>query len=48
MVSVTRQWMLVLVITAALSVAVNAIVLSTLINRYFISFSTEARSEEVV
>ncbi|MHC1719928.1 MAG: sensor histidine kinase [Clostridiaceae bacterium] len=39
--TVKRQWMLVLILSAVLSVAINSIVLSTLINRYFINYSTD-------
>jgi two-component system sensor histidine kinase BaeS len=39
--TVMRQWMLVLILSAVLSVAVNSIVLSSLVNRYFINYSTE-------
>lgn len=39
--TVKRQWMLVLILSVALSVAVNSIVLSLLINRYFVDYSTE-------
>lgn len=39
--------MLALILTAVLSVAIHSIVLSTLINRYYISFSTESYNEHV-
>jgi len=39
--TIKRQWMLVLVISVALSVIVNSLVLSVRINRYFIDYSTE-------
>lgn len=39
--TVKRQWMLVLILAVVLSVAVNSVVLSILINRYFIDYSTE-------
>lgn len=39
--TIKRQWMLVLVISVALSVIVNSLVLSFRINRYFIDYSTE-------
>lgn len=38
--TVKRQWMLALMLSAALSVFVNSIVFSALINRYFIDYST--------
>lgn len=45
--TVKRQWMLVLILSGALSVAVNSIVLSTLINNYFINYSTENYNRNV-
>jgi len=45
--TVKRQWMLVLILSGALSVAVNSIVLSTLINNYFIDYSTENYNRNV-
>jgi signal transduction histidine kinase len=39
--TIKRQWMLVLVISVALSVIVNSLVLGFRINRYFIDYSTE-------
>jgi len=39
--TVKRQWMVVLILSVALSVAVNSIVLSLLINRYFVDYSAE-------
>lgn len=39
--TIRRQWMLALVVSAALSVIVNSLVLSIRINRYFIDYSTE-------
>jgi hypothetical protein len=46
--TVRRQWMLVLMISVALSVLVNSFVLSTLINRYFIEYSTENYNQHIV
>lgn len=40
-----RQWMLVLVLLVALSVLVNSFVFSTLVNRYFVEYSTENYSQ---
>lgn len=45
--SVTRQWMLILILTAAMSVAVHSLVLSTLINRYYTIYSSESYNEHV-
>jgi len=39
--TIKRQWMLVLVVSVALSVIVNSLVLGFRINRYFIDYSTE-------
>ena len=39
--TIRRQWLLVLIFTAIIAVAVNSYVLSTLINRYFINYTTE-------
>ncbi|MDD4312832.1 MAG: HAMP domain-containing sensor histidine kinase [Eubacteriales bacterium] len=39
--TIKRQWMLVLLISVALSVIVNSLVLSFRINRYFVDYSTE-------
>lgn len=45
--TIRRQWLLVLILSVLLSVAVNSIVLSTLINRYFIDYSTEKYNKNV-
>ncbi len=45
--SVKRQWMLALMLSAALSVIVNSFVFSALINRYFIDYSTENYNQHV-
>ncbi|NLI54158.1 MAG: HAMP domain-containing histidine kinase [Clostridiales bacterium] len=37
--TIRRQWMLVLMISAAIAVLVNSFVLSTLINRYFVGYA---------
>lgn len=39
--TVRKQWMLALVVSAALSVIVNSLVLNVRINRYFVDYSTE-------
>ncbi|MBA4347996.1 MAG: sensor histidine kinase, partial [Clostridiales bacterium] len=39
--TIRKQWMLALVVSAALSVVVNSLVLNVRINRYFIDYSTE-------
>lgn len=39
--TVKRQWMLALVFSVALSVLINSLVFSTLVNRYFVEYSTE-------
>jgi len=41
MVSIRQQWLGVLIFIAVLSVAVNALVLSALINRYFVDYTTK-------
>jgi len=41
MVSIRQQWLGVLIFIAILSVAVNALVLSALINRYFVEYTTK-------
>lgn len=38
--TIKRQWMLVLILAAVLSVVVNSLILSSLINRYFIDYTT--------
>lgn len=45
--SVTKQWMLVLILTAVISVAIHSLVLSTLINRYYASSSEDNYREHV-
>ncbi len=50
MVSIRQQWLSVLIFIAVLSVAVNALVLSALINRYFLEYTTknyEAHVEQI-
>lgn len=39
--TIRKQWMLALVVSAALSVIVNSLVLNVRINRYFVNYSTE-------
>ena len=39
--TIRKQWLLVLTITAVLAVCVNSLILSTLINKYFLSYSTD-------
>ena len=46
--TVRRQWMLVLILSVALSVIVNSFVLSTLINRYFVEYSKENYNRHIV
>lgn len=41
MMTVKRQWMLVLIITAIISVGINSLVLSSLINRYFVNYTAQ-------
>ena len=45
--TVKRQWMLALILSAALSVLVNSIVFSTLVNRYFVEYSTENYNDHI-
>lgn len=45
--TIKRQWMLVLVVSVALSVLVNSFVLGTLINRYFVEYSTENYNQRI-
>ncbi len=40
--TIRRQWMFALVVSAALSVIVNSLVLNVRINRYFVDYSTES------
>jgi signal transduction histidine kinase len=50
MISIRQQWLSVLIFIAVLSVAVNALVLSALINRYFVDYTTknyEAHVEQI-
>ena len=49
--TIKRQWMLVLILSAILSVIINSLVLSSLINNYFISYSKsnyEHHSEQII
>lgn len=39
--TIRKQWLLVLTITAVLAVCVNSLILSSLINKYFLSYSTD-------
>jgi hypothetical protein len=39
--TIRKQWMLALVVSAALSVIVNSLVLNIRINQYFVDYSTE-------
>lgn len=41
MMTIRRQWLLVLTITAVLAVCINSVVLASLINRYFLTYTTE-------
>ena len=45
--TVKRQWMLALLLSAALSVFVNSVVFSALVNRYFIDYSTDNYKKHV-
>ena len=45
--TIRRQWLLVLTITAVIAVCVNSVILSSLINRYFSSFNAETYSNHV-
>ncbi len=45
--TVRRQWMLVLILSVALSVIVNSFVLGTLINRYFVEYSKETYRQRI-
>ena len=47
MMTIRRQWLLVLTITAVLAVCINSVVLSSLINRYFLSYTTENYNSHV-
>ncbi|HPF55912.1 MAG TPA: HAMP domain-containing sensor histidine kinase [Clostridiales bacterium] len=39
--TIRRQWLLVLTMTAVLAVLINSLILSSLINKYFLTYSTE-------
>lgn len=39
--TIRRQWLLVLTITAVLAVCINSLILSSLINKYFLSYSAD-------
>jgi len=45
--TIRKQWMLALVVSAALSVIVNSLVLNVRINRYFVDYSTESYNSHV-
>ena len=45
--TIRKQWMLALVVSAALSVIVNSLVLNVRINRYFVDYSTENYNSHV-
>ena len=40
--TIKRQWLVVLTITAVLAVCINSLILSSLINKYFLSYNTES------
>lgn len=45
--TIRRQWILVLTLTAVLAVMVNSLILSSLINKYFLSYTTESYNNHV-
>ncbi len=45
--TIRRQWMLVLMISAALAVLVNSFVLTALINRYFVAYAKENYNQHI-
>lgn len=45
--TIRRQWLLVLTITAVIAVCVNTVILSSLINRYFISYNTKTYAAHI-
>jgi len=45
--TIRRQWLLVLTITAVLAVCIDSLILSSLINKYFLTYSTENYNNHV-
>lgn len=45
--TIRKQWLLVLTITAILAVCVNSLILSSLINKYFLSYSTDTYNNHI-
>ncbi|HHU72116.1 MAG TPA: sensor histidine kinase, partial [Clostridiales bacterium] len=45
--TIRRQWLLVLVLSVLISVSVNTVVLSSLINNYFIDYSTDNYNKNI-
>ncbi len=40
--TIKRQWMILLTVSALLSIAVNTVILGSLINRYFVGYKAES------
>ncbi len=45
--TIRKQWLLVLTITAVLAVCINSLILSSLINKYFLTYSTDAYNNHI-
>ena len=45
--TIRRQWLLVLTVTAVLAVCINSLLFGTMINRYFLNYSSESYQEHV-
>ncbi|UOO37923.1 HAMP domain-containing histidine kinase [Oscillospiraceae bacterium CM] len=45
--TIRRQWLLVLTVTAVLAICVNSFILSSLINKYFMSYSTDSYNNHI-
>ncbi|MEL4106873.1 HAMP domain-containing sensor histidine kinase [Oscillospiraceae bacterium WX1] len=45
--TIRRQWLLVLTVTAVLAICVNSLILSSLINKYFMSYSTVSYNNHI-
>ena len=45
--TIRRQWLLVLIVTALIAVSINTVILSSLINRYFLTYNTDNYNSHV-
>ena len=45
--TIRRQWLIILTITAVLAVSVNSLILNSLTNQYFLSYNSETYNYHV-